>query len=362
MPWRHIRIARFGGPEVLELVEEQTVPAPGPGEVRIKVLAAGTGFTDTFIRRGRYPDFKGPLPFTPGYDLVGVVETTGPGVITPREGQVVADLCVVGGYAQYATRPARFLVPVPDGVDLAEAACIPLAYLTAFQMLTRCRRLPPGASILVVGASGTVGTALLDLARHFGLKAIGTCSAANLPVVESYGAAAIDYRAGDFVANLRRLTAGRERGAGVDAAFDAIGGAHFARSFACLAPGGLLVGYGSQTMAVGREGLAAAGLGLLRLKIWGALSGLFNDRRAVWYSITSRRRTHPDEFKADMAALFGLLRDRAVHPAVVDRLPLEAASEAHARVDAGGLGGKIVLMPWGPLKQPRSRSPGLNSA
>ena len=94
---------------------------------------------------------------------------------------MVADLCVVGGYAQYAIRPAHFLVPVPDGVDLAEAACIPLAYLTAFQMLTRYRRLPPGATILVIGASGTVGTALLDLARHFGLKAIGACSAANMP-------------------------------------------------------------------------------------------------------------------------------------------------------------------------------------
>ena len=74
------------------------------------MLAAGTGFTDTFIRRGRYPDFKGPLPFTPCYDLVGVVETTGPGVTAPREGQLVADLCVVGGYTQYAIRPARFLV------------------------------------------------------------------------------------------------------------------------------------------------------------------------------------------------------------------------------------------------------------
>jgi D-arabinose 1-dehydrogenase-like Zn-dependent alcohol dehydrogenase len=155
MPWQHIRITRFGGPEVLELAEEQTVPAPGPGEVRIKVLAVGTGFTDTFIPRGRYSDFKGPLPFTPGYDLVGVVETTGPGVTAPREGQLVADLCVVGGYAQYAIRPARFLVPVPSGVDPAEAVCIPLAYLTAFQMLTRYRRLPRGAAILVIGASGT---------------------------------------------------------------------------------------------------------------------------------------------------------------------------------------------------------------
>ena len=233
----------------------------------IKVLAAGTGFTDTFIRRGRYPDFKGPLPFTPGYDLVGVVETTGPGVTAPREGQLVADLCVVGGYAQYAIRPARFLVPVPNGIDPAEAVCIPLAYLTAFQMLTRCRRLPPGATILVIGASGTVGTALLDLARHFRLEAIGTCSASNMATVERFGATAIDYRAGDFVAAVRRIASARKGGAGVDAAFDAIGGAHFSRSFASLSKGGLLIGYGSQTMAVGREGMIAAGLGLARLKV-----------------------------------------------------------------------------------------------
>jgi len=213
-------------------------------------------------------------------------------------------------------------------------------------MLTRYRRLPPGATILVIGASGTVGTALLDLARHFGLKAIGACSAANMPIVERFGATAIDYRAGDFVTNVRHLTAGRQDGAGVDAAFDAIGGAHFGRSFACLAHGGLLVGYGAQTMAIGRESLVSAGLGLLRLKFWDALSFLFNGRRALLYSITARRTTHPDEFKADMATLFALLRDGAIHPVVIDRLPLAAAREVHARIDAGGFGGKIVLLPW----------------
>ena len=346
MPWQHISIARFGGPEVLDLSERSTVPEPGSGEVRIKVLAAGTGFTDTMIRRGRYPDFKGPLPFTPGYEIVGIVEKTGPGVAALREGQMVADLCVVGGYAQYAIRPARFLVTIPDGVDPAEAACIPLAYLTAFQMLTRIRRLPPSATILVVGASGTVGTALLDLARHLGVKAIGTCSAKNLAVVERFGAAAIDYRAGDLVASVRRIGAERLGGAGVDAAFDAIGGAHFDRSFACLRPGGLLVGYGSQTMAVGREGMASAALGLARLKLWSTLSFLFAGRRGVFYSITARRLTHPEEFKADMATLFGLLRGGAIHPVVIDRLPLAAACEVHARIDAGGLGGKIMLLPW----------------
>src|SRR5271167_909809 len=207
MSWQHLRISRFGGPEVLQMVEESAIPEPGPGEVRIKVLAAGTGFTDTMIRRGRYPDFKGPLPFTPGYEIVGVVEKSGSGVTAALEGQMVADLCVVGGYAQYAICPARFLVPVPDGVDPAEAVCMPLAYLTAFQMLTRYRQLSPGATILAIGASGTVGTALLDLARHFGLKAIGTCSAANMSVVESFGAKAIDYRDGDFVDAVRSLTA-----------------------------------------------------------------------------------------------------------------------------------------------------------
>src|SRR6202050_4177852 len=231
MPWQHLRISRFGGPEVLQVVEESAIPEPGPGEVRIKGLAAGAGFTDTMIRRGRYPDFKGPLPFAPGYEIVGVIEKTGAGVVARREGETVADLCVVGGYAQYAIRPWRYLVPVPDGIDPAEAACIPLAYLTAFQMLTRYRKLPLGATILVVGASGTVGTALLDLARHLGLKAIGTSSAVNLPVIERFGAAAIDYHAGDFVTSVRQLTPG---GAGVDIAFDAIGGAHFGRSFACL--------------------------------------------------------------------------------------------------------------------------------
>jgi NADPH:quinone reductase-like Zn-dependent oxidoreductase len=344
--WQQVRISKFGGPEVLEMAQESTIPEPGPGEVRLRVIAAGTGFTDTMIRRGRYPDFKGPLPFTPGYDIVGIVEKTGPGVVTPQKDQIVADLCVVGGYSQYAIRPASDLVPLPEGINPTEAVCIPLAYLTAFQMLTRCRSLKPGATILVIGASGTVGTALLDLARHMELKAIGTCSAPNVPVVERYGATAIDYRAGDFVASVRRLTAARPGGAGVDVAFDAIGGAHFKRSFACLTTSGLLIGYGSQTMAVGGEGLLSAGLGLARLKLWKALSFLLRDRRALFYSITARRSSHPEQFRSDMAALFALLREGAIHPVVIDRLPLTAAREVHVRIDTGGLGGKIVLQPW----------------
>ncbi|MBW4036113.1 MAG: zinc-binding dehydrogenase [Proteobacteria bacterium] len=342
MPFRHIRISRFGGPEEVELVEEALLPEPSAGEVRIRVLAAGTGYTDCFIRRGRYPDFKGPLPYTPGYDLVGTVDAVGPGVVAPKIGQLVADLCVVGGYTQYAVRPAASLVAVPDGLDAAEAVCMPLAYLTAYQMLTRLRPMKPGEIILVIGASGTVGTALLDLARHLGLRAIGTCSPANTHVVRGFGADVVNYRAGDFVPAVRALTGG----AGVAVAFDAIGGAHFARSFACLAPSGLVVGYGSQAMAAGNEGLFSAGLGLARLFVWRSLSFLFRGRRGVFYAISARRKKHPDEFKADLTALFELLRVDAIHPVVVDRLPLGAARAVHERIDAGGLGGKIVLLPW----------------
>jgi NADPH:quinone reductase-like Zn-dependent oxidoreductase len=237
-------------------------------------------------------------------------------------------------------------VTVPTGLDPAEAVCLPLAYLTAYQMLTRYRQLKRGASILVVGASGTVGTALLDLARHLGFKAVGTCSAANMHIVEHYGATPVDYRHGDFVHTVLRITASHRGGAGVDLAFDAIGGAHFKRTLGCLAPRGMLIGYGSQTMAVGDEGIVDAARGVLSLKLRGLQSALFGGRSATFYNITARRRSHPHEFRTDLATLFRLLNDGEIKPVVIDRLPLSAASAVHARIDAGGLGGKIVLLPW----------------
>jgi NADPH:quinone reductase-like Zn-dependent oxidoreductase len=99
-------------------------------------------------------------------------------------------------------------------------------------------------------------------------------------------------------------------------------------------------------MAVGRESLVAAGLGLVRLKLWSMLSFFYGGRSAIFYSITARRSTHPEDFKADMASLFQLLRAGAIKPVVIERLPLAAAREVHARIDRGGLGGKIVLLPW----------------
>ena len=342
MAWQSIRISRFGGPEVLELVQQTGVPEPGPGEVRIKVLAAGTGFTDSFIRRGRYPDFKGPLPFVPGYELVGIVEKAGPGVAAAHEGELVADLCVVGGYAQHAIRPADWLVRVPDGVDPTEAVCIPLAYLTAFQMLD---------SLSAHGAGGDdPGRRGFGHGRHGAARS----RAAFRPRGDRDLLGREPRRGPALRRDGDRLSRRRFRRGGAAAHFRARRGRRLRRdrrrafrSFLRLPgqrrPAGRLRiaddgGRGRKPHVRRPRPRAPQAVGRSELP--------FRDRSAVWYSITARRKTHPEEFKDDMAALFRLLRDGAIHPVVVERLPLASAREVHVRIDAGGLGGKIVLLPW----------------
>jgi NADPH:quinone reductase-like Zn-dependent oxidoreductase len=343
MTYRKIQVAHFGGPEELKVVEKESRPIPGLGSVRIKVLAAGTGFTDSMIRRGKYPEYRGPLPFTPGYDLVGIVDAVSLGVDWPKIGDMVADLSVVGGYSQYAVRPARNLVSVPLGLDPAEAVCIPLTYVAAWQMLTRFRKFPRNATLLMVGASGAVGTAVLVLARHLGLKVIGTAPKSALQLVERLGATAIDYHDGDFAEKVMKLTNGK----GVDAAFDAIGGAHWDRSFSCLVPGGLLIGFGMQGAVTGTESLLRSLIDFAELTIlWNWFSFLFQGRRGAFYSITSRRKKYPAEYKEDMTQLFDLMKQGVIKPVIAERLPLSEAHTAHEHIDAEKVGGKIVLLPW----------------
>ena len=213
--------------------------------------------TDTFIRRGRYPDFKGLPPFTQATIFVGIAEQTGRGVTELRQGQVVADLCVIGGYAQYAIRPAHFLVAVPDGVDPAEAVCIPLAYLTAFQMLTRYTS--PTA-----GCHDTRHRRLGHRRHRLARSGASSRPQGDWHLLGCEPGCGRALRCNRDRLSRRRLRRGRAPAhrkpqgwrQGVDAAFDAIMAARIstARS-ACLAPGGLLVGYGSQNMAVGSEGL-----------------------------------------------------------------------------------------------------------
>ena len=178
MKYRHVVVRHSGGPEVLQIAEDE-LPAPIGGQVLVKILAADVGFSDVNIRRGRYPGGPRP-PFTPGYAIVGVVERLGPGTLGLEAGQAVAALTFHGGYSQYIILPAQELYPVPAGVDPGEAVTLVLNYVAAYQMLHRAAKVITGQRILVFGAAGGVGSALLELGALHGLKLYGAASAGKV--------------------------------------------------------------------------------------------------------------------------------------------------------------------------------------
>jgi NADPH2:quinone reductase len=246
---KRVIVDQFGGPEVLRVVEDAE-PRPGPGEARIRVLAAGVSLTDAQLRAGTYLGVPRP-PFTPGYELVGVVDELGPACSRLHVGDRVAALTAYGGYAEYVCVPEAEAVEVPEELDPAEVVGLVLTYTTAYQMLHRSAHMQTGESVMVHGAAGRVGVAVLELGALAGLRLYGTCSARDRAAVERLGAVSIDYRTEDFLARIRQLT-----GDGVDVVLDGIGGATSIRSFRALRPGGRLVVYGHYAMlARGRASL-----------------------------------------------------------------------------------------------------------
>ncbi len=337
MNYIHVDVQQFGAPEQLTVVEESVLPEPGPGEVRVKVLTAGTGFTDTIIRKGQYIDVKKKPPFTVGYDWFGVVDKLGEGVQELAPGQYVADLSIIGGYTQYLCVAAERVIPAPEGLDPAAAVAMILTYTTAYQMLTRIRPLPAGTTCLVHAAGGAVGTALLELGRRMGLKMVGTASRAKHAIVRRLGGIPIDYRSTDFVAEINRLTLGE----GVDVVFDTIGGAHWSRSRRCVKKGGLLICFGVLQYTTGEENALASAWGFIKLKL---LWQLFpQGKAAVFYNIAHRRERYPQQFKDDVQHLFSLLASHKLQPAIADVVPLEQAVEVHRRIDRADIEGKVIL-------------------
>jgi NADPH2:quinone reductase len=335
---------RYGGPEVLRVAEEEC-PEPRAGEVRVRVRAAGVALPDIMAREGVHPETP-RVPFTPGWDLVGVVDRVGPGVSAFQPGETVAAMPIHGAYAEYLCLPERELVPVPAGLDAAEAVSLVLNYITAYQMLHRSARVRPGQRVLVHGAAGGVGTALLQLGRLAGLELYGTCSAATAPVVSALGAVPIDYRRPDVLDEIHRLT-----GDGVDVVFDHLGGAHLWASRRALRPGGKVVGYGA-IHSIRGEGLTSTrpgrrqrfrGFASFALYIAGGWL-LPGRKRVVPYSIQTLKRLHPDWFRQDLVALLELLRQQQIQPIVAKRFPLAEARDAHELLARGGVAGKLVLV------------------
>jgi NADPH2:quinone reductase len=343
---RHTRVivTQYGGPDALRVVEEEC-PGPKHGEVRVRVLAAGVSLPDIMAREGVHPETP-PVPYTPGWDLVGEVDRLGNGVSGIEPGQIVAAMPIHGAYAEFVCLPQRELVPVPSGLDAAEAVTLILNYITAYQMLHRSARVKPGQRVLFHGASGGVGTALLQLGRLAELEMYGTCSSRGAPAVSDLGGIPIDYQHQDFVEEIRRLT-----NDGVDAVFDPIGGAHLWHSREALRPGGRVVGYGNTTSLRG-EGLGSDrtgrrnrlhGIPIYALYIVGGWL-LPGRKRIVPYSIQTLKRLKPALFRQDLTALLDLLQQQKIKPLIAQRFPLAEARLAQELLGKGGVIGKIVLV------------------
>jgi len=343
---RHTRIivTHYGGPDALQVLEEER-PDPKAGEVRVRVLAAGVSLPDIMMREGLHPETP-RLPFTPGWDLVGVVDRLGDGVSGPEPGQVVAALPIHGAYAEFVCLPQPELVPVPSGLDAAEAVSLVLNYVTAYQMLHRSAKVGPGQRVLIHGASGSVGSALLQLGRLAGVEMYGTCSARGASAVSDLGGVPIDYQQLDFVEEIRRLT-----GEGVGAVFDGIGGTNIWRSREALRPGGRVVAYGltgslrGGRVASGRPGRRNR-FGEIRIFGLYIVGGylLPGRKRLVPYSIQWLKRLRPALFREDLIALFDLLQQQKINPVIAQRFPLAEARQAHELLGKGGVTGKIVLV------------------
>jgi NADPH2:quinone reductase len=336
MKYQRVVVMQHGGPEVLRTMEDD-LPEPRAGEARVKVLATGVSGYDLMDRRYSFPGGP-PVPYTPGQDIVGVVDKLGEGVSAVQPGQEVAGFTFgdAGGYAEFICRPAGELVPIPSGLDPAEAVCAVVNYLTAHMVLHGTAKLRSGERVLVHGAAGGTGSALLDLGRLAGLEMYGTASKWNHELVSALGATPIDYRTEDFVERIRSLT-----GDGVDAVLDPIGGArHVWRSYQALRKGGRYVGYGM--VATSKGGRRAIPLTLLML---GLLKLIPSGRQASMSAdIATFAKVHDGWYRETLTELLGLLAAGRLKPVVAERIPLSEAVRAHELLDRGGYAGKVVLV------------------
>jgi NADPH2:quinone reductase len=326
--YRAIVITRPGGPEVLQAVDLPLVQ-PGPGELRVRVRACGVGATDFAMLAGNYA-FAPKLPVVGGYEIAGVVEALGEGVTGFHVGQRVAALTVYGGFAERLVRGAEHFVPIPDAVSDVEAAAIVLNYVSAWQMIHRVAKVQAGETALVTGAGGGVGTALLQLLQLAGVKTYGAASARKHGLVAGLGATPIDYRTGP----IDRLILAREP-AGVDAAFDALGGASVGRCIRAVKRGGTVVGYGF--MAV--DGRLSQARMFFDVFVGSRLRG----RSGTFYGISLRYRKDKKPFLEDLPEILALVARRQIEPVISAVFPLREARKALELLATGTVEGKIVL-------------------
>jgi len=314
-----------GGPEVLRL-ERLSVPSPQAGEVLVRVAFAGVNRPDVAQRQGVYPPPPGASPI-PGLEIAGEVIAVGEGVDRALVGGNVCALVSGGGYAEFCVAKAAHCLPVPASLSLAEAAALPETLFTVWHNVFERGWAKEGETILVHGGTSGIGTMAIMLGRLFGLTVIVTCGGAEkcAKALEIGAAHAIDYKAGDFVEEVKRITGGK----GVELVLDMVAGDYVPRNLKCLGEDGRHV-----TIAV--QGGATAELNM----------AVVMTRR---YTLTgSTLRPRSAEFKALLAQeiaqnVWPLVEEGELRPVMDMRFPLAEAAAAHARMEAGAHIGKIVL-------------------
>ena len=325
MKYRSMVVTRHGGVEAVQIIEKDLHP-PVEGEARIRLLAAPVCQDDVAIRAGNRP-FLAKVPFVPGYAFVGTVEALGQGTRGVAIGDRVAALTQFGSHAEVVYWKANELVKVPEALDPAEAATLILNYLVAYQILNRVARVKTGDKVLLVGASGGVGTAFLQLGKVLGLKIYGLASPSKHGILIENGAIPIDYHRQDVMEEIRRAEP-----RGLDFVFNGMGEDYFERSLAVLKRGGTLVHYGGP-QSLGR-------FLLLMVKFIG-YNLLPNGKSVKGYGT---HRESVAQFKEDWTALFKLLGTGQIRPVIAGRYPLLEAAEAYERLEGGHVTGNLVLL------------------
>jgi len=338
---RAVWIRKHGGPNVLE-VRETDDPAPGPGEVRIRVRACGLNFAEVSARQGIYPDAPKP-PCVVGYEGAGVIDALGEGVDDVEVGARVMFVSEFGGHSDTVVIERYMLVPIPDELSFEDAAAMPVNYLTAYQMLFRLRRIQAGDRVLIHAAAGGVGTATLQLCRSVeGVTTFGTASAGKHDHVRAHGCDhPIDYRSTDYVAAVNELTDGD----GLDLVCDALGGADWAKGYSLLRPGGMLVCFGfANGSKAGKRSLMKLVGQFIKVPKYNPIRMMGDNRIVAGLNLGAMWDNH-DLIQDGLQRVVGFWEAGVARPHIDSKFSFEDAADAHGRLEYAKNMGKVILVP-----------------
>lgn len=327
---KRIVVEHPGGVEMLKLIEEP-IPQPKVNEILIRVTACGVAYGDILFREGISPS---TYPMTPGYDIAGMVEVVGSAVTQFKIGDIVAGFSGTGGYTTYICLQESQVITVPDHLNPTEVVSVILNYTAGFQLLTKTAGLKPENSVLIHGAAGGVGTAVLQLAKILGIKVYGTVSTSKIAIVEKEGGIPIDYTTTDFVEQIKLLTI-----KGVDAVLDPIGGNHLFRSYKALNKRGRLVVFGVSSAV---KGDGNPKIRLIKTMLPFLLLKLLPDSKSV---VTSTISSKTKGLQEDMAKMINLLNEGKIKPVIARVFPLAQAAEAQQFLEQKRPIGKVILEP-----------------